>query len=211
MLYNYLIKNSSKKHPVSRKQIFDYFEKEYGLKVSLHTFYADIAVIRSEAFNLDVEYDKHLFGGAGGYYVRRHLFEPDELRFIIDSIQSSKFLTQTTANSLSKRIRDLACAGDSASMNRPAAVSNRVRSMNESVVKEADRIYEAIAADEYDNEKFIMLLCFTYYFCVNCWFVIHSQMPPSFVFNTHCSAFSPKPEHRNAPACVPFSRICILW
>ena len=29
--------------------------------------------------------------------------------------------------------------------------------------------------------------------------------------NTHCSAFSPKPEHRNAPACVPFSRIRILW
>ena len=76
LLYNYLIKNSSKKHPVSRKQIFDYFEKEYGLKVSLHTFYADIGVIRSEAFNLDVEYDKHLFGGAGGYYVRSIYLKP---------------------------------------------------------------------------------------------------------------------------------------
>lgn len=64
---------------------------------------------------------------------------------MVDSIQSSNFITQTEARSISQKIVRLADVYTKESLNRVAYVSDRVRSMNESVVRDADRIHRAIA------------------------------------------------------------------
>ena len=147
ILYEYLVKNTGKGRMVSRAQIFDHLET-YGIKISANTFYADLGALGGEIFKLDIVHDKRAFKGAGGYYVTNPPFEPYELRLIVDSLQASKFITQKTADTLTHKIKGLASVESGKTLNRSAVVFNRVKSMNESVVKEADRIYEAIAADK---------------------------------------------------------------
>lgn len=147
ILYDYLRRNSRKGHPVSRKQIFDYLSANYDITISPHTFYADMEILSNDAFGLHIELDRSAFHGKGGYYITNPLFEPHELRMLVDSVQSSQFIPQKTADAISRKIRQMAGEADRDTLNRPAAVSRRVRSMNESVVKESGRIYEAIATN----------------------------------------------------------------
>ena len=142
LLYNYLIRNTGKGRVATRSQIFAHL-KTYDIKISVNTFYADLAVLQGEIFNLDIEYDQQ----HNGYWVRNPPFTKDELRWMIDSIQASRFLTQKRADEITNKIRQLASTEDRKELVRPAVVSDRVRSMNESVIKEADIIFQAIAAN----------------------------------------------------------------
>ena len=145
LIYNYLCQNARKGHPVSRSQVLDYLSLQYDISITPRTFYADIAVLSGGAFGLQVVFDKSAFRGAGGYYIENPPFEPHELRMMVDSIQASRFIPQKTADSISHKVRKMAGDADRKTLNRSAVVFNRVKSMNESVVKEADRFYEAIA------------------------------------------------------------------
>lgn len=142
LLYNYLMRNTGKGRTASRKQIMDYLDS-MNASITPHTLYTDFETLRGPIFGLEIETDKRAHRGAGGYWVKNPPFEPYELRLMVDSIQASKFITQTAANQITKKIKRLA----SVPLDRPAAVANRVRSMNESIVKEADRIFEAITSN----------------------------------------------------------------
>ena len=72
-------------------------------------------------------------------------FEPYELRLLVDGVQSSKFITKEKAREITGKIKRLAGKETRATLNRQVYVADRVRSMNDSVVKDADRIHEAIA------------------------------------------------------------------
>lgn len=92
---------------------------------------------------MELEYDPH----KKGYILKNPPFEPYELRLMVDSIQSSKFITADISRKITAKIKTLADKETVATLNRQAQVADRVRSMNESVVKDADRIHAAIAAD----------------------------------------------------------------
>lgn len=143
LLYDYLTKNTGKGKVATRQQIYDHL-KNYGIKISANTLYADLAVLGGEVFGLSIQYDQK----RNGYWVENPPFEQHELRLMIDCIQSSKFITEKTANKISRKIKKLASVESRNTLERPAMVSNRVRSMNESVIEEADIIHEAIATDK---------------------------------------------------------------
>ena len=145
LLYEYFQKHTNKEHPVSRKEILDYLET-FEIYISPHTLYSDLDVLRG-TMKLDIHFNAHAHKGAGGYWVKNPKFEPYELRLIVDGIQSSKFIPQKQARVITQKITDLADNYTKASLNRQAFVAGRVRSLNESVVKDADRIHEAIATD----------------------------------------------------------------
>ena len=65
----------------------------------------------------------------------------------MDSIQSSKFITQEKAREITGKLKTFADDYTKSSLERQTYVSDRVRSMNDSVVKDADRIHEAIATN----------------------------------------------------------------
>lgn len=146
LIYEFLRKNSRKGRPVSRKQILDYLYNTYDIKISVNTFYSDIAAVQRDPFSLDVQLDKRAFRGAGGYWVANTLFKPHELRLMVDSIQSSQFITQKTADAISQKIKTMAGDAEREALKRPAVVANRIKNMNESVVEGSGKFYEAIDA-----------------------------------------------------------------
>lgn len=146
LLYEYFQKHTGKGHTVSRTQIMDYLGT-FGISVSTNTLYNDINVLRG-VMKLDIAFDPHVPNkGAGGYWLKNPRFEPRELRLMVDGIQSCKFITQEQAQAITRKITDLADIHTEADLKRQAFVTGRVRSMNESVVREADRLHQAIAAD----------------------------------------------------------------
>ena len=141
LLKEYLQANAGKDRPIKRKDIEAYLT-EKGFPVEKKTLYADFAVL-DNVFGLHLEYDQH----KKGWKLLNPPFEPYELRLLVDGIQSSKFITREKAREITEKIKTLAGKETKATLNRQAYVADRVRSMNDSVVKDADRIHQAIAED----------------------------------------------------------------
>lgn len=137
---DYLYHHATKEHPQNAKAIQKYL-KTHNIEASEKTIYNDIVRLR-EDFAVPVEYNASKWG----YYITTPEFEPHELRLMVDSIQASKFITQKEATTISQKIIRLADVYTRPSLNeRHAVVAQRVRSKNEDVVREANRIHQAIA------------------------------------------------------------------
>lgn len=141
LLKEFLQANAGRDRIITRQQIEEYL-KEKECPVEKKTLYTDFGILEDE-FGLQLEYDVH----KKGYRLLNPPFEPYELRLMVDGVQSSKFITKEKAREITGKIKNLAGEDTVESLNRHAYVADRVRSMNDSVVKDADRIHEAIKGD----------------------------------------------------------------
>ena len=142
LMYEYLIKNTCEGRVAKQSDIANHLLR-YNIRVNIKTFYKDIAALETEAYGIRIQYDQK----KNGYWVMNPPFSKDELRWIIDSIQASRFLTQKKADEITDKIRDLAGEEDRLALRRPAFVAGRVRNMNESIVEESAVLYQAIAGN----------------------------------------------------------------
>ena len=136
---DFLYKEATREHPKNARHIKDFLMSK-GIEANEKTIYNDILRLQID-FHVPVEYNAKKWG----YYITQPQFEPYELRLMVDSIQSSKFITQKEANAITQKIGGLADIYTKESLNRVAYVADRVRSKNDSVVKDADRIHKAMA------------------------------------------------------------------
>lgn len=74
-------------------------------------------------------------------------FELAELKLLVDSVQSAKFITAKKSNDLIKKIEGLASKYEASQLQRQVYVSNRIKAMNESIYYNVDKIYEAIGTN----------------------------------------------------------------
>ena len=82
-------------------------------------------------------------GRNSGCYVAGRDFELPELKLLVDSVQSSKFITQKKTMSLIKKIEGLASVHQARELNRQVFVKNRIKTMNESIYYNVDEIHRA--------------------------------------------------------------------
>ena len=141
LLKQYLEANAGR-HRIVKRQELEELLAEHDMPVEKKTLYADFAAL-GDICGLQLDYDPH----KKGYRLLNPPFEPYELRLLVDSVQSSKFITREKAKEITGKIKVLAGKDTVESLNRHAYVADRVRSMNDSVVKDADRIHEAIKGD----------------------------------------------------------------
>lgn len=138
ILKDYLLRNSDEKHPVTIPQIIEELGR-YDIKAERKSLYDDLDALR--VYGLDIVQSR------GNYYVGQRNFETPELKLLVDSIQSSKFITEKKTMSLIKKLEELASMYDAQLLERQVYVRNRVKSMNESVYYNVDSIADAINQD----------------------------------------------------------------
>ena len=137
---DFLYAEATKEHPKNARHIKEFLATK-NIDANEKTIYNDILRLQVD-FHVPVEYNKSKWG----YYITEPEFKPYELRLMVDSIQSSKFITQTEARTISQKIASLSDVYTRPTLtDRHAWVSDRVRSANDDVVREADRIHAAIA------------------------------------------------------------------
>lgn len=147
LLQDFFIKNADKTHAVSMEAIRRFYlengiEGENSELVNIKTVYRDLDALGAY-YGLDIVYSEK----QKGYILRNPPFEAYELRLIVDSLQASKFITQGEAKKLVEKIQKNFGNGRRQNLNRQAYVYDRIKSQNDSVVKDTDRIHEAISAD----------------------------------------------------------------
>lgn len=141
-LARYLMQHSDEEHPVSTAQIIEELSRN-DISAERKSIYDDIEALRN--FGVDIIQVK---GKNGGYYIGERDFELPELKLLVDSVQSSKFITQDKTYKLIKKIESLASVYDGQLLQRQVFVSNRVKSMNESIYYTVDVISDAITQNK---------------------------------------------------------------
>ncbi|MBQ7837923.1 MAG: WYL domain-containing transcriptional regulator [Clostridia bacterium] len=141
-LVKFLMQHSDEDHPVSTAQIIDELKKN-DISAERKSIYDDIEALCN--FGVDIVQVK---GRNGGYYIGERDFELPELKLLVDSVQSSKFITQDKTYKLIKKIESLASVYDGQLLQRQVYVSNRVKSMNESIYYTVDAISDAITQNK---------------------------------------------------------------
>lgn len=115
----------------------------YGISAERKSLYNDIENLR--VYGLDVigvQEDRTY-----SYHIGNRQFELAELKLLVDSVQSAKFITEKKSNELIKKIESLASKYEASQLHRQVFVAGRVKTMNESIYYNVDSIHAAIAGN----------------------------------------------------------------
>ena len=137
-IMKYLNDFSDEYHPVTLAELTEELLK-HGISAERKSIYDDLEALRT--FGMDVATYK---GRGSGYFWDNRPFSLAELKLLVDSVQSSKFITQENTVSLIKKLESLATVYDAKLLQRQVYVQNRIKSMNESVYLNVDEISNAI-------------------------------------------------------------------
>lgn len=114
--------------------------KLYGIAAERKSIYTDIEELQN--FGMDIYSEKE------GKYLKHHLgsrqFELAELKLLVDSIQSAKFITEKKSNELIKKLESLISKNEAKQLQRQVYISGRVKTMNESIYYNVDKLHTAI-------------------------------------------------------------------
>ena len=125
-IMNFLLQNSDEEHPVTMKQIVEHLDRQ-GISAERKSIYDDLEALR--LFGLDIV---HVDAGRfQGYFVAQRTFELPELKLLVDSVQSSKFITHKKTTTLIRKIETLASIHEAQLLQRQVYVKNRIKTMNE--------------------------------------------------------------------------------
>ena len=113
---------------------------EKGVRAERKSIYSDIECLQE--YGLDLV---QLRGPGGGCYLASHEFELPELKLLVDAVQSCKFLSEKKSLQLISKLETLASTYEAKSLRRQVVVAGRVKTMNESIYYNVDRLHEAIA------------------------------------------------------------------
>ena len=144
-----LTENTDEDNVMSMAEILDYL-KSYGIDAERKSIYDDIEALR--VFGVDIINRKEK---PSGYYVASRQFEMPELKLLVDSVQSSKFITTKKSNELIKKLGNLCSVHEAKLLKRQVHVSNRIKTMNESIYYNVDDIHSAISL----NRKIAFRYC----------------------------------------------------
>ena len=140
-LMEILLQQTDERHPMTVPEMIAQLAQR-GVSAERKSIYGDLEALRT--FGLDIVQAK---SKTTGYYVGTRAFETPELKLLVDSVQSSKFITHKKTLALIKKIEGLASIYDAQLLQRQVYVHGRVKSMNESVYYNVDEISDAISRD----------------------------------------------------------------
>ena len=142
LLRQYLESNTDEEHPASTAQILTYLEGQ-GVSAERKSLYDDMETLRT--FGVDVNLARS--GGKRGWFVGEREFQLPELRLLVDSIQSSRFITRKKSLELIAKIERLTSTHQARELRRQVWVKNRIKTMNESIYYIVDDLHAAIEDD----------------------------------------------------------------
>jgi predicted DNA-binding transcriptional regulator YafY len=149
----YLVKIFSEEtddeHRLTMPEIISKLES-YGVNADRKTLYQDFELLRS--FGVDLIAEKE---GRNYYYsMGSREFELPELKLLVDSVQSAKFITDRKSSQLIRKLESLVSVHQAKQLHRQVIISGRVKTMNESIYYNIDKLHEAINANKQIKFKY---------------------------------------------------------
>ena len=139
-LMQILMEKTDETHSITMAEMITAL-KAYGITAERKSLYDDIECLRT--------YGLEIIGTQEGrtycYQVVNRQFELAELKLLVDSVQSARFITAKKTNELIKKIEGLASKYEASKLHRQVYVTQRVKTINESIYYNVDAIHTAIA------------------------------------------------------------------
>ena len=138
----YLLKmfyeQTDSEHGLSVGEIIDQLDS-VGISAERTAIYDDINTLR--AFGIDIEMHKEK---SYSYRLINRPLELPELKLLVDSVQASRYISHKKSSELIKKLEGLTSQHQARALSRQVFVSNRVKTMNESLYYVVDFIHSAI-------------------------------------------------------------------
>lgn len=151
--FYYLIKilmdYTDEEHKITIVDIIKYLGK-YDIRAERKSIYNDILLLQNNNI-IEVEVEKT---NCNKYYVVNRDFELAELKLLVDSVQSSKFIATGKTKELIKKLEKLTSIHEGKSLDRQVALADRVKTTNKSIYYNIDRIHEAIKLEKQIKFKY---------------------------------------------------------
>ena len=138
-LMRILLEKTDETHSMTMPEILEALES-YGIHAERKSIYSDIESLR--LFGLDIigeQNDRTYY-----YHVGSRRFELAELKLLVDSVQSAKFITAKKTKELIKKIGELTSHAEASQLQRQMYIFERVKAMNESIYYNVDKLHTAI-------------------------------------------------------------------
>ena len=140
-LLDYLLEHTDETHTVKVQEIIEHFENYHKIPVEQKTVCSDLHLL--DEYGYETQYD----GRTRGWRIVEREFDTQELQLLIDSVQSSRFITQKKAKELTDKLKKKASRFDRVLLDRRCYVPNRIRSTNDRIFYHLDDLHAAIAND----------------------------------------------------------------
>lgn len=138
-LMKILLERTDETHSITMQEIISALET-YGISAERKSIYSDIENLRLYGMDIISEQQDRTYY----YHVGNRQFELAELKLLVDSVQSAKFITAKKSNELIKKIEGLASKYEASQLQRQVYVAKRIKTMNESIYYNVDIIHTAI-------------------------------------------------------------------
>ena len=133
---------TDEEHPATMQDIISYLESN-GIKAERKSIYEDIEALRLYGMDIMTTREKSY-----GYYLAERTFELAELKMLVDSVQSSKFITREKTLELIKKLESQASVYQATQLQRQVYVSGRIKRDNKSILYSIDAIHKAIGENK---------------------------------------------------------------
>ena len=135
-----MVAKTDEEHYLTMPEIMKELEK-YEITAERRSIYRDLQDL--EKFGIEIEGEP--VGKSYHYHVVSHQFELPELKLLVDAIQSSRFITAKKSGELIGKLEGFVSEHEAKKLQRQVYVSDRVKTMNESIYYNVDAIHNAIA------------------------------------------------------------------
>ena len=138
-LKEYLLANTDENHAVTVSDMKNYLES-CGIPAERKSLYDDIDTLRESGLDIVSEKrDRNVW-----YHVVSREFELSELKLLVDAVLGSRFITERKSAELIRKLESLCSRFDAYALDRQLTVAGRIKSMNESIYYNVDKIHTAI-------------------------------------------------------------------
>ena len=94
-LYRILAQYSDEEHVLTMREIMAKFDEDYSMKIDRRTVYSSIETLKKLGYDVS-DYEEN----RRGYYLRTRLFEPSEVRLMMDAVYSLNSIPQKQTTDL---------------------------------------------------------------------------------------------------------------
>ena len=135
-----MVSKTDEMHGLTLAQIKEELE-EYGITADRKSLYDDMGALGE----LGIEVMGEQSGKYYVYYVVKKEFNLEELQILVDALSSSKYVTDSKANELTRKLAGMTSEFEAGQLKRQCVVQGRIKSMNDSAYANMDEIAQAIA------------------------------------------------------------------
>lgn len=137
-----LMRETDDQHSLTLAQITERLN-DCGVNADRKTLYTDFEELRHYGLDIiKVQAQRNFY-----YHIGNREFELPELKLLVDSVQAAKFITGKKSNKLIRKLESLTSKYEARKLQRQVFITGRIKTVNESIYFNVDKIHEAIGSD----------------------------------------------------------------